>query len=49
MALGQVCQIHPQVKRLNALFQHYAQMLRDRQGEELDQWLQTAFHADMPE
>jgi t-SNARE complex subunit (syntaxin) len=27
-ALRQVCQIHPQVKRLNALFQQFAQMLR---------------------
>lgn len=48
-ALGQVCQIHLQVKRLNALFQHFAQMLRNRRGEELDQWLQTAFHVGMPE
>jgi len=37
------------VKRLNALFQEFAQMLRDRRGEELDQWLQTAFHAGIPE
>ena len=49
MALGQVCQIHPQVKRLHALVQHWAQMLRDRRGEERDQWLPTAFHAGMPE
>jgi hypothetical protein len=39
MALGQVCQIHPNVHRLNTLFQQFAQMLRDRRGEELDQWL----------
>lgn len=45
-ALGQV---HPQVKRLNALFQQFAQMLRDRRGEELDQWLHAAFHSDIPE
>jgi hypothetical protein len=31
------------VKRLNVLFQHFAQMLRDRRGEELDQWLHAAF------
>lgn len=49
MALRQVCPIHPQVKRLNALFQQFAQMLRDRRGEELDQWLHTAFHAGIPE
>src|SRR5579859_6224929 len=49
MALQQVCQIHSQVKRLNALFQQFAQMLRDRRGEELDQWLHAAFHSGIPE
>ena len=49
MALGQVCQTHPQVKRLNALFQQFAQMLRDRRGEDLDQWLRAAFHSGIPE
>jgi transposase len=49
MALQQVCQIHPNVNRLNVLFQQFAQMLRDRRGEELDQWLHTAFHAGIPE
>jgi transposase len=48
-ALGQVCQIHPHVKRFNMLFQQFAHMLRDRRGEELDQWLQAAFHAGIPE
>jgi transposase len=49
MALGQVCQIHPNVHRLNALFQQFAQMLRDRRGEELDQWLHAAFYSGIPE
>jgi len=49
MALKQVCQMHPQVHRLNALFQQFTQMLRDRRGEDLDQWLHAAFHADIPE
>jgi transposase len=49
LALQQVCQIHPNVHRLNTLFQQFAQMLRDRRGEELDQWLHTAFHAGIPE
>ncbi len=49
MALQQVCQIHPHIKRLNALFQQFAQMLRERRGEELDQWLHAAFHAGLPE
>ena len=31
------------------LFQQFAHMLRDRRGEELDQWLQAAFHAGIPE
>jgi transposase len=49
MALRQVSQIHPNVHRLNALFQQFAQMLRDRRGEELEQWLHTSFHAGIPE
>ena len=49
LALKQLCQVHPEVSRLNTLFQDFAQMLRDRRGEELDQWLQTAFHSDIPE
>jgi transposase len=49
MALRQLCQIHPQVNRLNTLFQQFAQMLRERRGEELDQWLHAAFHAGIPE
>ncbi len=49
LALSQICQLHPQVAHLNALFQQFAQMLRDRRGEELDQWLSSAFHSDIPE
>jgi transposase len=49
MALQQVCQIHSNVNRLNVLSQQFAQMLRDRRGEELDQWLHAAFHAGIPE
>lgn len=49
MALRQVCQIHPQVKHFNILFQQFAQMLRDRRGEELEQWLHAAFHAGIAE
>jgi transposase len=49
LALEQVCQLHPQVKLLNALFQPFAQMRRERRGEELDQWLHAAFHAGIPE
>ncbi len=39
LALKQICQIHPQVKYTYTLFQQFAQMLRERRGEELDQWL----------
>ncbi|GHO98597.1 transposase [Reticulibacter mediterranei] len=49
LALEQVCQTHPQVKHLNTLFQQFAQMLRDRRGEDLDQWLHAAFHSGIPE
>jgi transposase len=48
-ALRQVCQLHPQVMRLQTLFQQFAQMLRDRRGEELDHWLHAAFHSGIPE
>ena len=36
LALSQICQLHPQVEHFNALFQQFAQMLRDRREEELD-------------
>lgn len=49
VALQQVCQVHPQVERLNGLFQDFAQMLRDRRGEKLDQWLHATFHSGIPE
>lgn len=49
LALHQVGQLHPQVHRLNALFQQFALMLRERRGEDLDQWLHAAFHAGIPE
>jgi transposase len=49
LALRQACLTHPQVKRPDALFQQFAQMLRERRGENLYQWLQTAFHAGIPE
>jgi len=48
-ALSHVCQLHPQVKLLYELFEQFAQMLRDRRGEELDSWLHTAFHSDIAE
>ena len=49
MARSSLCQLHPHINHLNTLFQQFVQMLRDRHGEELDQWLQAAFHAGIPE
>jgi transposase len=49
VALRQLCQLHPHINHLMLLFQQFVQMLRDRHGEELDQWLQAAFHAGIPE
>ena len=48
-ALEQACGIHPHIKRISALFQRFAQMLRERRGEDLDEWLRAAFHAGIPE
>ncbi|SRR5579883_106301 len=49
VALSQVCQCHSEIKRASALFQFFARMLRERQGEELDDWFHAAFHAGVPE
>jgi transposase len=49
IALRQICHLHPHINHANALLQQFAQMLRDRRGEELDQWLHAAFHAGIPE
>jgi transposase len=48
-ALREVCQVHFHVKRLYTLFQDFVQMLRHRRGEELDQWLASAFHSGIAE
>ena len=49
VALNQVCQLHPHIKQASTLFQFFAQMLRERRGEELDDWLHAAFHSGIPE
>jgi transposase len=36
LALEQVCQLHPHIKRVYALFQQFTQMLRERRGEGLE-------------
>lgn len=48
-ALLRVEQIHPDLARTRLLMQQFLQMLRERRGEELDQWLQAAFHSGVPE
>jgi transposase len=48
-ALHQVCQRHPHIERVATLFQLFAHMLRERRGEDLDAWLQAAFHTGIPE
>ena len=49
LVLDQVGQLHPHLKRLQTLFQHFTHMLRERRGEELDQWLHAAFFSGIPE
>lgn len=49
IALRQICHLHPYITLVHALLPQFAQMLRDRRGEELDQWLQAAFQVGIPE
>ncbi len=48
-ALLHVEQLHPDLARTGLLMQQFLQMLRERRGEELDQWLRAAFHSAVPE
>jgi transposase len=48
-ALHQVCQLHPHIHQACALLQQFEQMLRERRGVELDQWMQTTLHSGIPE
>ena len=49
VALAQVCQLDWHIKRVHGLFQQFLHMLRERQGEMLEDWLQAAFHSGVPE
>jgi transposase len=49
LVLEQVGQLHPHINRVQALFQHFTQMLRERREEELEQWLHAAFFCGIPE
>ena len=48
-ALLRVDQIDPDVARTRLLMQQFLQLLRERHGHELDQWLAAAFHSGVPE
>ena len=49
LALLRVDQIHPDVARTHRLMHQFLQLLRERHGHELDQWLAAAFHSGVPE
>ena len=49
VALDQVSHLHPHSELVSPLFQQFTQMVRERRGEELDNWLHAAFHSDIPE
>lgn len=48
-ALLRVGQIHPDLARTQLLMHQFLQILRERHGYELDQWLAAAFHSGVPE
>jgi len=48
-ALLQLDQLHPDVARTRQLMQQFLQMVRERRGEELDAWLETAMSSGIPE
>ena len=49
MALQQVCQLHPHILQAGTALQHFAQMLRERRGGEVDHWMQTTFATGISE
>lgn len=48
-ALLRVAQIHPDIAQTQRLMQRFQQMLRERRGEELDAWLETAMYSGIPQ
>jgi transposase len=48
-ALLRLDQLHPDIAQTRRLMQHFQEMLRERRGEELDVWLETAMHSGIPE
>ena len=48
-ALKQACQVHPHVQQTQALFQEFTNMLRERRGVDLEQWMAMAFHCGIAE
>lgn len=49
IVLKQVCQLHSDVDQVQRLFQHFIQMVRQRRGEDLEQWLDAAFSSGIAE
>jgi transposase len=49
IALTHLCELHPDIHRIQLLLRWFAQMLRQRRGEELDQWLDAALHSGIAE
>jgi transposase len=45
----QARRLHPDLERGASLLQFFLQMVRERRGEELDNWLHAAFHSGIPE
>lgn len=49
LALTQVCQLHPHINRAHTLLLQFVQMVRSRQGEDLETWMRAAFRSGLPE
>jgi transposase len=48
-ALKRACQVHPHVRQTQNLLQEFASMVRERRGEDLQQWMAMAFHCGIAE
>jgi transposase len=48
-ALKRACQVHPHVQQTQNLLQEFASMVRERRGEDLQQWMAMAFHCGIAE
>lgn len=46
--IARACQLHPQIQRATQLARDFAAMLRQRDAEQLDSWLQEATASEIP-